>query len=160
MPLTPVLHACPPRGNMTEAEDYAANLDKAMTGEIAAPEGAAEFFAATYPTQAMQSACRMVFDRLHHGSASGAPSVYRFTSVYGGGKTHTLIALAAGAKHPDVIRQGKTNDLIPPGLATDDVKIVSFNGKDSDLTQGTRLDESGLRAKSLTGFIAYHVGGP
>ena len=160
MPLTPVLHACPPRGNMTEAEDYAANLDKAMTGEIAAPEGAAEFFAATYPAQPMKSACRMVFDRLHHGSASGAPSVYRFTSVYGGGKTHTLIALAAGAKHPDVIRQGKTNGLIPPDLATDDVKIVSFNGKDSDLTRGTRLDESGLRAKSLTGFIAYHVGGP
>ena len=145
---------------MTEAEDYAANLDRAMTGEIAAPEGAAEFFAATYPTQAMQSACRMVFDRLHHGSASGAPSVYRFTSVYGGGKTHTLIALAAGAKHPDVIRREETNKLIPPELATDDVKIVSFNGKDSDLTRGTRLDESGLRAKSLTGFIAYHVGGP
>ena len=40
------------------------------------------------------------------------------------------------------------------------MKIVSFNGKDSDLTQGTRLGTSDLRAKSLTGFIAYHVGGP
>ena len=160
MPLTPVLHACPPRENITEAEDYAANLDKAMSGEIATPSGAAEFFAATYPTQSMRDACRMVFDRLRHGAASGAPSVYRFTSVYGGGKTHTLIALAAGAKHPEVVRQGKTNDLIPTALATDDVKIVSFNGKDSDLTQGTRLGTSDLRAKSLTGFIAYHVGGP
>lgn len=160
MPLTPVLHACPPRENITEAEDYAANLDKAMSGEIAAPEGAAEFFAATYPTQAMRDACRMVFDRLRHGAASGAPSVYRFTSVYGGGKTHTLIALAAGAKHPDVVLQGKTNGLIPTALATDDVKIVSFNGKDSDLTRGTRLGTSDLRAKSLTGFIAYYVGGP
>lgn len=160
MPLTPVLHACPPRENITEAEDYAANLDKAMSGEIATPSGAAEFFAATYPTQAMRDACRMVFDRLRHGAASGAPSIYRFTSVYGGGKTHTLIALAAGAKHPDVVLQGKTNGLIPTALATDDVKIVSFNGKDSDLTRGTRLGTSGLRAKSLTGFIAYHVGGP
>ena len=160
MPLTPVLHACPPRENITEAEDYAANLDKAMSGEIATPLGAAEFFAATYPTQAMRDACRMVFDRLRHGAASGAPSIYRFTSVYGGGKTHTLIALAAGAKHPDVVLHGKTNGLIPTALATDDVKIVSFNGKDSDLTRGTRLGTSGLRAKSLTGFIAYHVGGP
>ena len=53
----------------------------------------------------MKTACRMVFDRLHNGDASEQPAVYRFNSRYGGGKTHTLITLAAACLHPDVVRQ-------------------------------------------------------
>lgn len=157
--LTPVLQACRPRQNIGDAETYAANLDKALTTEIATPDGATEFFSTTHATAAMKHAGRMVFGRLKNGAASGQPNIYRFTSVYGGGKTHTLITLAAAAKHPTLVREGKTQGVIPVEQATDGVKIVSFNGKDSNVIQGTLLDESGLRAKSLTGFIAYYVGG-
>jgi len=160
MPLAPALQACPPRPELGDPQDYAANLDKALADEIATESGAADFFAATYPTRAMRDACRMVFDRLKNGAAGGQPGVYRFSSVYGGGKTHTLIALAAAARHPNLIRSAAAQDLIPPDLAVDGVRIVSFNGRNSDTLRGVDLDDSGARAKSIAGFIAYRLGGP
>ena len=159
MRLTPALQACPPRPELGDAQEYAANLDKALADEIATESGAADFFAATYPTRAMKDACRMAFDRLKNGAAGGQPGVYRFSSVYGGGKTHTLIALAAAARHPNLVRNG-AQSLVPPDLAVDGVRIVSFNGRNSDTLRGVELDDSGARAKSLAGFIAYRLGGP
>ena len=159
MPLAPALQACPPRPELGDAQEYAANLDKALADEIASESGAADFFAATYPTRAMQDACRMAFDRLKNGAAGGQPGVYRFSSVYGGGKTHTLIALAAAARHPNLIRSAAAQDLVPPDLAVDGVRIVSFNGRNSDTLRGVDLDDSGVRAKSIAGFIAYRLGG-
>ena len=159
MPLIPVLQACPPRPELGDAQEYAANLDKALSDEIATESGAADFFASTYPTQAMRDACRMVFDRLKNGAAGGQPGVYRFSSVYGGGKTHTLIALAAAARHPSLVRSAAAQSLVPPELAVDGVRIVSFNGRNSDTLRGVDLDDSGARAKSLAGFVAYRLGG-
>ena len=159
MALTPALAACPPRAGIASADSYAANLDAALRDEIATPQGALEFFQTTHPTAAMSAACRMAFDRLKRGKASGQPSIYRFSSVYGGGKTHTQIALAAAAKHPDLCRQNPAG-LVPPELAVDNVAIVSFNGKNSDVIEGMLLDAAGHRAKSLAGVIAYHAGGP
>ena len=158
MPLKPALDACPPRPELGDPQEYAANLDKALADEIAAESGAADFFSSTYPTQAMRDACRMVFDRLKNGAAGGQTGVYRFSSVYGGGKTHTLIALAAAARHPNLVRDGKQS-LVPPDLAVDGVRIVSFNGRNSDTLMGVELDGSGVRAKSIAGSIAYRLGG-
>lgn len=158
MPLAPALQACPPRPDLGDAQEYAANLDKALADEIATESGAADFFSSTYPTQAMRNACRMVFDRLKNGAAGGQPGVYRFSSVYGGGKTHTLIALAAAARHPNLIRSA-AQDLVPSDLAVDGVRIVSFNGRNSDAMTGVELDRSGVRAKSIAGFVAYRLGG-
>ncbi len=158
--LAPVLQACPPRPELGDAQEYAANLDKALADEIATESGAADFFASTYPTQAMKDACRMVFDRLKSGAAGGQPGVYRFSSVYGGGKTHTLIALAAAARHPNLVRSAAAQELIPPELAVDGVRVISFNGRNSDTLRGVDLDDSGARAKSLAGFVAYRLGGP
>ena len=41
MTLTPVLQACPPRPELSDAREYAANLDKALADEISTERGAA-----------------------------------------------------------------------------------------------------------------------
>ena len=116
-----------------------------------------EFFRGTYPAPAMKTACRMVFDRLHNGDTSEQPAVYRFNSRYGGGKTHTL---AAACLHTDVVRQEPEETPIPSHLATDSVRLIAFTGENVDPLSGTELDDAGNRAKSLTGHVAYHLGGP
>ena len=158
--LIPVFQACPPRHPELTSSSYAADLHRAIRNEVATPQGALDFYRGTYPAPAMKTACRMVFDRLHNGEASEQPSVYRFNSRYGGGKTHTLITLAAACLHPDVVRQEPEETPIPSHLATDSVRLIAFTGENVDPLSGAELDDMGNRAKSLTGHVAYHLGGP
>ena len=158
--LTPVFQACQPRPPEFTSSSYAADLHRAIRSEVATPQGALDFFRGTYPAPAMKTACRMVFDRLHNGEPSEQPAVYRFNSRYGGGKTHTLITLAAASLHPDVVRQEPEETPIPSRLATDSVRLIAFTGENVDPLSGTELDDVGNRAKSLTGHVAYHLGGP
>ena len=157
--LVPVFQACPPRPPELTSSSYAADLHRAIRNEVATSQGALDFFRGTYPAPAMKTACRMVFDRLHNGDASEQPAVYRFNSRYGGGKTHTLITLAAACLHPDVVRQEPETTPIPSHLATDSVRLVAFTGENVDPLSGTELDGAGNKAKSLTGHVAYHLGG-
>ena len=158
--LTPVFQACPPRAAELTSSSYAADLHLAIQKEIATAQGALDFYRGTYPATAMRTACRMVLDRLHNGGSSEQPTVYRFNSRYGGGKTHTLIALAAACLYPDVVRQEPEGTPVPSHLATDSVRLVTFTGENADPLSGTELDNVGNRAKSLTGHVAYHLGGP
>ena len=159
MSLIPLFTACAPRSAEFTSENYAADLLSALGHEIATPAAARDFFGGTYPTPAMQAACRMIFDRLRNGGGQ-QPSVYRFSTHFGGGKTHTLIALAAMARHPQIIQSGAVPQLLPPEGAVDGVQLVCFTGENADVVSGMPLDASGHRAKSLTGFLAYQLGGP
>lgn len=158
MLLTPLFTACPPRSAEFTSENYAADLHNALGNEIATPAAAQDFFGGTYPTPAMQAACRMIFDRLRNGGGN-QPSVYRFNSRFGGGKTHTLIALAAMARHPEMVQSGAVKELLAPELAVAGVQLVCFTGENADVVSGMPLGNGGHRAKSLTGYVAYHLGG-
>ena len=161
MALTPVFDACRPRPIELTTDSYAADLHRALRKEIATPESASEFFGGTFQTNAMRTACRMIFDRLCNGEKSNQPSVYRFNSRFGGGKTHTLIALAGASLYPQLVRQETDLTPIPSEMATDGVKLVAFTGENIDPLSGTILDEAvaGSRARSLAGFVAYYLGG-
>ena len=161
MTLTPVFQACKPRPSELTTDSYAADLHAALEKELATAESARDFFSGTYQTTAMRTACRMIFDRLCNGDSSNQPSVYRFNSRFGGGKTHTLIALAGASLYPQLVRQETDLTPIPSEMATDDVKLVAFTGENIDPLSGTILDEEvdGARARSLAGFVAYHLGG-
>ena len=159
MALVPLFTACAPRSAEFTSENYAADLHSALGNEIATPAAARDFFGGTYPTPAMQAACRMIFDRLRNGGGN-RPGVYRFNSRFGGGKTHTLIALAAMARHPQIVQSGAAPELLPPADAVAGVRLVSFTGENADVVAGMPLGDGGHRAKSLTGFIAYQLGGP
>ena len=157
--LLPVLPACKPRPSEQTSQNYAADLHQSLNGDIKAAAGAAKFFAGTYATDAMSRVADGIFDRLSNGAASDGPAVIRFNSVFGGGKTHTLIALAAAAIHPGLVRAGKTGGLLTPERAVDGVRLVCFTGENADVVRGMALDGTDRRAKSLTGFLAYHLGG-
>ena len=157
--LLPLRKSCITRPLEQTSEDYAADLHKALQGEIGNAASAADFFAGTHTTPAMRRVATGIFDRLKHGSAANQPAIIRFNSMFGGGKTHTLIALAAVAKHPDLVRSELTGGLIPAELAVDDVRLVCFTGENANLLDGMAMDGTASRAKSLTGFLAYHLGG-
>ncbi len=157
--LRPLLETCCPRPREQTSEDYAADLHKALRGEIGNAAAAADFFAGTHATPAMRRVATGIFDRLKYGSAANQPAIIRFNSMFGGGKTHTLIALAAAAKHPQLVRAEATGSLIPADLAVDNVRPVCFTGENANLLDGMAMDGTRRRAKSLVGFLAYHLGG-
>lgn len=157
--LMPLLESCSPRPREQTSEDYAADLHKALRGEIGNAASAADFFAGTHTTPAMRRVATGIFDRLKHGSPANQPAIIRFNSMFGGGKTHTLIALAAAGKHPQLVRSEAAGGLTPPELAVDGVRLVCFTGENANLLDGMAMDGTARRAKSLTGFLAYHLGG-
>ena len=157
--LLPLLESCPPRPREQTGEHYAADLHRALHGEIGSAAAAADFFAGTHATPAMRRIAVGIFDRLKHGSAANQPAVIRFNSMFGGGKTHTLIALAAAAKHPALVRSGDAGELLPSGLAVDDVKLVCFTGENANLIDGMALEGTTRRAKTLLGFLFHRLGG-
>ena len=157
--LTPLRETCTIRPGEQTSDAYAADFHKALNGEIGTAAAAADFFASTYVTAAMRQVATGIFDRLRHGDEAGQPAIIRFNSMFGGGKTHTLIALAAAAKHPQLVRSESTGGLLAAGLAVDDVRLVCFTGEDANLIDGMAMDGTSRRVKSLIGFLAYQLGG-
>ena len=96
-PTNYLFNACQLRSEESTRDNYAADLQRSLQGELSNPESARQFFQSTYPTIGMKDICRGIFSRLKQGNASNEPSVYRLGSSFGGGKTHTLIALAGAA---------------------------------------------------------------
>lgn len=79
------------RSGALTLDEFAADLNAVRTGD--APRvyrDAEEFFSRTYPTYNMKLLVRDVLQRL---SGQGGKPVIRIQVAYGGGKTHTLIAL-------------------------------------------------------------------
>ncbi len=155
--LIPFNQACPPRPLEQQSESYAENLHHSLENEISTPEGAAQFLETTYPTKAMLAAANGIFDRLTRGNASPESSIYRFNSQFGGGKTHTLIALAAMALHPIAAEMSESafrNISVPQGI-----ELVTFNGDEANPVSGQNLRGTSHTARSITGVLAYRLGG-
>ena len=86
---------------MQQAGDqYAADIIRGLSEELATSETAADFLETTYLTKDTADFLRMAMDRVALGRDSTSPSVYQLYSRYGGGKTHSLLLLAAAAKYP------------------------------------------------------------
>ena len=71
-----------------------------MNEELASEATAADFLETTHLTKATADFLRMAMDRIALGRGSTSPSVYQLYSRYGGGKTHSLLLLAAAARYP------------------------------------------------------------
>ena len=147
--------ACPPNDETIVSERYAENLHRALAHEIATESGAHDFLRTTYPTATMLVAARSVFDRLTNGATANAQGTYRFNSQYGGGKTHTLIALAAMALHPSSALGTEFSSIRVP----ESVKVVAFGGEEVNPVSGQEIPGTNLKTYSLTGALAYHLGG-
>lgn len=145
------------RGAIAES-DFAADLAQVLRGENAPEEyrDPVKFFANTHPTRGLRNLLLNVCHRLN-GSAEQVASIFRLDTNYGGGKTHSLIALSHAVQN----MQGVTNihEFIDPALLPKGVvRIAAFDGENADPTNGRPLGD-GVRAYTPWGEIAYSLAG-
>ncbi len=150
---------CSPRPDILKGDiresDFAADLAQVINGtaplEYALPD---KFFANTHPTQGLKALLKTVCQRLE---GVGGSAVLRLDTQYGGGKTHSLIALthaAQGMKDVDNLQEFIDPELIP----TTTVRLAAFDGENADPVNGRPLGD-GLRAYTPWGELAYGLAG-
>ncbi len=132
---------------------YAANLAavKFGGGGPAVYAEAREFFAATYFTATMTKLLADVF-----GVLAGSPGdrVVQLRTPFGGGKTHTLLALYHLANdRVAAVDTPELADIADPGA----VRVVVLSGEFLDPQRGRTVDGRSIR--TLWGELAYQIGG-
>ena len=152
--LTPFLTACPPRPISQAGDQYAAELIRGIREDLATPERAADFLQTTHLTSTTKDLLRRIMDKIDRGLSSTTPTIYQLYSRYGGGKTHGMLVIAAAAMHPSLPYWKET-----AGINSTSARIVAFNGENSNPTTGIVLDDQSHRAKSLAGYLLFHLGG-
>jgi len=132
---------------------YAANLAKvAMTSDAEPVYADAEaFFAATYFTPTMVELLRDVFRAL---AGEGGDRVVQLKTPFGGGKTHSLLALYHVANSRLAATRVPELDVVPnPGA----VRVCVLSGEYLDPARGRDVD--GRTIGTLWGELAYQLGG-
>lgn len=154
-----IFDSCQPRqdilsGTMSEAE-FAARLGPVLLGQGPADYAdASRFFAKTYPTTGLKELLGQVLGRLSGHSSS--PAVFRLDTSFGGGKTHSLIALIHGAREgASVPNMDEFVSLPSLPIGT---SVAAFDGEASDPSNGRTMGD-GIRAFTPWGEIAYQIGG-
>jgi hypothetical protein len=153
---------CVPRSDVLEdrgikESDFAADLALVLRGD--APKEYADpatFFANTHPTAGLRRLLENVCRRLS-GAGGEASAIFRLDTQYGGGKTHSLIALshaARGAAGVPSIAEFVDPTLLPRG----EVRVAAFDGENADPKNG-RLMAAGLRAYTPWGELAFALAG-
>ena len=150
---------CSPRPDILKGDiresDFAADLAQVING-TAPPEYTLpnKFFANTHPTQGLKALLKTVCQRLQ---GVGGSAVLRLDTQYGGGKTHSLIALthaAQGMQGVENIQEFIDHELVP----TTTVRLAAFDGENADPVNGRPLGD-GLRAYTPWGELAYGLAG-
>jgi predicted AAA+ superfamily ATPase len=162
-----ILETCQPLSDIITGsfnpEIFTASLSQVMdcyrgraTPTHALYTDAEQFFRdATYPTEGLRMALTEVFGRL--AGDNTVPAIHRLETAFGGGKTHTLIALThlgfRGVKLAAV-----TSGIIDTNLlqAPDEVAVVGVAGDEIPVHKPQGAD---LVPYTLWGEIAYQVGG-
>jgi hypothetical protein len=116
----------------------------------------AVFFRNTFPTRGLRELIKAVCLRLS-GKGGEVSPIIRLGTQYGGGKTHGLIAITHAARGLKGV--ANVSDFVDPALLpTGTVRVAALDGENTDPANGRQL-EPGLRAFSLWGELAYHLGG-
>ena len=134
-------------------EIFAASLAAVVGGTAEGVyQDPAAFFANTFPTVGLKSLLTEAFGRI---AGRPAAPVIRLETAFGGGKTHSLIALYHMAVHE--ARPLGVADYVDPALLPDGpVRVAVAVGTSPDLAEGT--DRSGFRTHTLWGEIAAQLG--
>ncbi|MYB06457.1 MAG: ATP-binding protein [Gemmatimonadetes bacterium] len=148
-------------GRLAEAV-FAANLWAVVRGS--APEvyvDPDEFFRKTYLTTGLSTVLSRVARALRRGGETG-DRIISLQTGFGGGKTHTLVALWHLARHADHLNGSlHAEDLRKAigGRLPETVKGVAvFTNQTCDATQGRRVAD-GVHLHTLWGELAYQLGG-
>ena len=156
-----IFDLCTPRQDVlmgrVKDEEFAADLAAVVNGKAAQDYAdPALFFRYTYPTRGLKTLLETMCRRLS-GQGGELNSVVRLDTQYGGGKTHSLIALVHAVRG----MQGVANaeEFVSPGLLpTGHVRVAALDGENADPANGLKL-EPGLMARSIWGEMAYRLAG-
>ena len=139
---------------------FAADLAQVVRGN--APfdyQDPARFFATTYLSAGLSDLLRRVLREMA-GTGSGN-RIIQIDTPFGGGKTHTLLALYHLFTAPDAVRnRPELADLLrSAGLtAVPDVRVVTFVGTESSAAQAEEQAD-GTRVRTIWGQLAHQLGG-
>jgi hypothetical protein len=148
------------QGKLSEAI-FAANLWAVVQGD--APEvylDPAAFFAKTYLTSGLTSVLKKV-SRALTGEADAGDRILSLQTSFGGGKTHTLVALWHLARHADKLRAASDCADLREALGDLPARVKNvavFTNQTCDATQGRRTPE-GIQTRTLWGELALQLGG-
>ncbi len=144
------------RGAVRESE-FAADLAQVLRGDAPVEyQDAATFFSNTHPTEGLRRLLENVCRRLS-GTGGEASSIFRLDTQYGGGKTHSLIALAHIARNGAAL--ANLAEFLDPKLAPKgEVRLAAFDGENADPVNGRAMGE-GVRAFTPWGELAYALAG-
>lgn len=158
--MRPIFETCDPRpevlhGELTE-EIFAARLKDVLDG-TAEPvyQDPARFFEHTYPTSGLKTLLAEALGRLSGAQPTNSP-IIRLETAFGGGKTHSLIALfhaACGQLGSASVALVDPPLVPPPGS----VQVVGVVGSDLDPASGVRHPDA--ITYTLWGELAYQLGG-
>jgi hypothetical protein len=155
----PIFETVRPRGDVLSGElrdeMFAAKLEDVVQG-AADPvyQDTAAFFANTHPARGLRSLLAEALGRATGKRPSAAP-IIRLETAFGGGKTHSLIALyhlAASAARPTGIERYVEPDLLPERP----IPVAAVVGSALDPSQG--LAHGQVTTRTLWGEIAYQLG--
>ncbi len=149
------------KGRMTE-DVFAANIWAVCAGK--APDvylNPEEFFEKTYITAGLAAVLKKVAGALAGDSQAG-DRIISLQTAFGGGKTHTLVALWHLAKHWDKIQKSSVTEPLMTSLGVslnEPVdRVAVFTNATCDVTQG-RKASARIRTRTLWGEIAFQIGG-
>ena len=154
-----ILQVCTPKQDVLEgrlSEDiFAADLYAVFAGK--APDvyqDPVKFSANTFPTDGMKILMKEVFGRLT-GKNTGANPVVKLETSFGGGKTHSLIALYHAAKSPKALNlEGMLGMEVAP---KESVRVVVLCG--TAYNASSTREEGKIKPKTLWGELALQAGG-
>jgi len=153
-----LLKSCKPRKEVLEGElddaIFAADFGQLIDGT--APKVYADpttFFRNTEPTPDLKAVCKTVFQAL--ADKKGGGQLLRLSTGFGGGKTHTLMALWHLARKIHDVNLGA--DLLPAAGRPKEVKVVAIDAQKAGIPIFATHRTS--TTKSLHGEIFYQLGG-
>lgn len=122
---------------------------------------AEEFFRKTYLTVGLSTVMSRVSEALNLGGDTG-DRIISLQTAFGGGKTHTLVALWHMARHAARLQDSPHTEGLRHALGRklpDVVKGVAvFTNQTCDATQGRKTSD-GVHLRTLWGELAYQLGG-
>jgi hypothetical protein len=159
-----IFDLCRPREDVISGrlrdEEFAADLAAVVSdkgaNKVREYSDPAIFFRNTYPTRGLRVLLETVCRRLS-GTGGEMNSVIRLDTQYGGGKTHSLIALVHAVRGLTGVANAK--EFIDPALLPKGkVRVAALDGENADPANGLQL-EPGLFARSIWGEMAYRLAG-
>ncbi len=163
--LRPWREVLPPHSDVAtgnfQAAEFAADLYKVAAGSEASEDYAepVQFFARTYLTEGLRDLIGRAVRRL--GADANASPVINLQTNFGGGKTHSMLALwhlassTALGEYPqelqDLLAETSFDDL-------GDVRRVALVGNHLSPSGSTKPD--GTEVKTIWGELAWQLGGP